>query len=236
MKFTILFLFTLPLIGLAFEAKLIKKLDHFDVRVSGIELPIDLLAKDLKSGFSTIMIARLGLWKNDKEESNRRLNIKVYFDLWEEVYTIQWEQGTEKITLKVSTQTEALKVLSSYTFKSSISAEELNRKNITFAIIFGLEIDPITKDKRKKIRKWLADNNVNSPATPAGSITNVNLKSNARLASTAPSLDTLNSGSLSRGLFGKILDSELGDDIDSAKWSFLSPKTSLSSKDVINEK
>jgi hypothetical protein len=152
----------------------------------------------------------------------------VHYDLWDELYYIQWEQGHEKVTQKVSSQRDVFKYLSSYTFSSILPLEIFNKKENVFSISFGLVIDPITKAKRKKIKEWLANNKVNTPSSQVASLPEQAIQANLKEIST--------SGSIVRGLFGKILESELGEEIDAASWSWLSPKITIISKDIINEK
>jgi hypothetical protein len=105
-----------------------------------------------------------------------------------------------------------------------IPLDEL-RTNPEVSLTFGMVIDPVTKEKKKKIRKWLAQNQVNLPSAQPSATD-----------SKTPATQPPTSGSVSRGLFGQILESELGDEIESGKWAYISPKQPISIKDVTNEK
>lgn len=215
----LIFLLCIPLVASAIEVKLKKNGKDIDVIISNIELPSEKLKKDLKSGLSVSFQATLSVSRKKHLLRKSILNFKAYYDLWDEVFYLQ-TLGDDKHIQKFSKESEVLMTLQTYSFSRSISEEEL-KKGEAF-VRFALALDPISKEKKLKIRKWLAQNQIGSPS---------NLNAASDLSTPIQSAHAIKS----RGLFGKILDSEIENEVESGEWIYLSPELKIS-KDNINEK
>lgn len=226
------FLFFMPFLAAAMEMRLVQNGSNVDVRIFELDLPMEQLEKDIKSGLSTILVATLITWKKNKLNSKVVMNLKIRYDLWDEAFYLQKTMGKDKSTQKMIKKSEVLNFVKSYTFPAVLSLEELRGNNeISFA--FGLVMDPISKEKRQKVKKWLAQNQVSIPSSQPQTVGN---SSSQATESSPPSVEPTTKGAFNRGLFGQLLDSELGSGVDSGKWTYLSQKKSMSIKDLTNEK
>ncbi len=223
MKFVILTLLIISNPVFAVSVQILKNGSTGDLKISGIELPSSQFESDFKSGLSTMMLASVSILSTGKVVAQDTLKLKVYYDLWDELFYLQQLNGNSKYSSKAKTTNELFKMLESYTFPSLIKMEDLKGEQ-TISINFVFTVDPITKEKKEKIKKWLAQNQVN---TPRGESTASNSKTKpiATVASTA-----------GRGIFNQILDSELSAEIESARWIFRFSNKTLSTKDIFNAK
>lgn len=231
----LLILILIPTASFAFDVKTTKSGESLDVQISNLPLPIDELKKDLKSGISTVLVANLNLWQNDKLISKTSSTFKIYYDLWDELYYRQKFEGDQKISSEKFKANEIIESLQKVHFPAAVSLEKL--KGDAVSVSFAIVIDPISKEKRSKIKKWLAQNNVSTPGAVSyntESKTNINPAGtpSTRNGASAPT----NTGSVKRGLFSQILDSKLEEEMDAGKWSYVSPKIILPKKDYQYEK
>lgn len=224
MKTLVVFLFLIPSWSFATDFKLVRSGSHVDVQVLDVPMPMDELGKDLNSGLSTIIVGTINVWKGEALLSKTSLTWKIYFDLWDEVFHLQRLEGDKKISQSTFKKSEFAASLSHYTFPSVFSLEQI-KQNSNLSLTFNFVIDPISKEKRKRIKKWLAQNQVSIPSSQP-------ITSSIK----TPSAEPATRGSVNRGLFGQMLDSELDEDINSAKWTYSSPKMDLSKKALSNEK
>jgi len=224
MKKLAVLLFLAPLTGLATGIKLNRNGPDVDVQIFDVPLPMNELRRDLSSGLSTILVGTLTTWRGEDVHSRTSFTLKVHYDLWDEVFHLQRSVGEKKSPPSTFKKSEIASHLSRYTFPSALSLDDIKR-NPGLSVTFSLVVDPISKDKRKKIRKWLAQNQVSVPSSQP-----------TALSSKTPSTEATTRGSVHRGLFGQMLDSELDDSMDSGKWNYLSPKLGLPVKDLGNEK
>jgi len=224
MKTLVVFLFLIPSWGFATDFKLVRSGSHVDVEVLDVPIPVDELGKDLNSGLSTIIAGTINVWRGETLLSKTSLTWKIYYDLWDEVFHLQKLEGDKEIAQSTFKKSELAASLSHYTFSSVLSLEQV-KQNSGLSLTFNFVIDPISKEKRKRIKKWLAQNQVSILSSQPKTSSNKTL-------SPEPTMR----GSVNRGLFGQMLNSELGEDIDSGKWVYSSPRMDLSKKGLSNEK
>lgn len=225
MKYTLIILILcISPLGRTVDIQLLRNGSHYDLQVSNVPFPQEKFKKDLNSGLSTTLITSLSLFRENALQTKKQLMFKIYYDLWDEVYYFKSLDGDKVLSTTKLNKTLLNNFLSQYTFPTTITEEESKRIS-SYTAMFELVVDPINKEKRDKIKKWLAQNQV--PATTSSNIST----SNDKLK-----VDTTTSGTIKRNLFNQILDSELNSELDSGAWNFVTPKVPLSLKESKNEK
>lgn len=194
---------------------------YVDVVVSDIELPMDQLNKDLGSGLTTVIVAHLTVIKKQTVHTKNQQEVRIRFDLWDEVYNVDQAppitaSAPATANRKFKLKEEVLKIIGTYRFNQILRTSDFgNGEDIR--VTFSMIVDPISKDKKQKIKRWLAQNRVGASSS-----------STATGDSTPAAADPLGSGTKNRSLFGQILDSEFSSDITTGQWVFTSPVTALS--------
>lgn len=121
------------------------------------ELAVDIekpsLSKKFNSGLTTRIIRVL---KSQDQKYEIIEEISVLYDLWDETYTITNRGKTEKVK-KIDDVYKKIKEI-------EIDPDE---KNKTLKVIYV--VNPVKKEKSKKIKEWIAERNV---ATGEGGIFN----------------------------------------------------------------
>jgi len=211
-------------LGMAVDIQLQRNGSHYDLQVSNVPFPLEKFKSDLNSGLSTTLITSLTLFKDNALQTNTHLKFKIYYDLWDEVYYFKSLDGDKVISTIKFGKGSLNNNLSQYTFSTTFTDDEAKRLS-SYTAIFELVVDPINKEKRDKIKKWLAQNQVPATTSREFSTSNDKLK-----------LDTTTSGTIKRNLFNQILDSELNSELDTGAWNFVTPKMPLLLKVSKNEK
>lgn len=224
MKHILVIICFIPLTTFALEIKSQMNGGDVDITVMNVPVPEQQLDKELGSGLSTVLVATLSVWKNEKLLSRMSVDYKAFYDLWAETYRLQKGHEAQKKTEQYTKKSEVINQLKNHSFKSVFQSSKLEADD-KVTVIFALVIDPITKEKRLKIRKWLAQNQVGALAGEPS--TSGESKATNSGTSTVP---------INNGLFSQILDEELGDQTDSGKWVFVSPKKIITIKDLKHEK
>lgn len=219
MKSVLLLLLLIPAVALGFELKLKKNGTYIDAAIFNVELPTEKLNRDIKSGLPTVFVATLTIWNKKKLVNKIIQKFDVYYDLWDEVFYLRTEDADSKAK-KFMSSSEIVSALQHNYFLKIIKATDLVADHMS--VRFALVMDPISKEKKIKIKKWMALNQVSLPSpTPSGGTEGL-------IEAPAPSTKD-------RSFFNKILDSELNDEIESGEWSYLSPEQKIS-KDMVHEK
>jgi hypothetical protein len=151
----------LPLAALPFTVNLHSKNGRLEARVVDVDLPIEKLDRELSSGLSTTYVARLPLWQNGRSLGHPTQTIKITYDLWDEVYRLQRTENGVTKTSQYLEKADVISILKNYTFQDLVASESV--KSFPLTLKFSLVIEPISKEKKVKIRKWLAQNQVHVP-------------------------------------------------------------------------
>lgn len=232
-----------PLLALSFTVKLYRKNDRLEARIVEVALPIDKIERELGSGLSTTYVARLSLWQKGRFLGQPTQTIKITYDLWDEVYRLQRTENGINKTSQVSKRAEVLSILKNYTFQDLVFVEAI--KSFPLTVKFSLVMEPISKEKKAKIRKWLAQNQVNVPRS-GGTVQEGHTGLGGAGTGSSPgagSIDAANSAGTAAfplgggAIFSKILDDEIRTDETLGEWTFSSPKQEITWKDIVsNEK
>ncbi|MBL7557704.1 MAG: hypothetical protein JNM24_17880 [Bdellovibrionaceae bacterium] len=212
--------------SLAIEAKPVKEGNQISFVVNDLIFPEN-FEKTLKSGLSNVYILKLSLWKDGQSVFVKDYEVKIVFDLWDEMYFVTTSNGSNSSIEKYSVNVNILEKLKTFKFTSGLKASDFKKTN-NYEIKVSIIVDPITKEKQKKIKAWLAENQVNIPGTSGRAPTSKQGISNDRGAST---LDTVKTS-----VFNKVLNSELDSEIVEGAWVFNSEKLMISNKEFENEK
>ncbi|MBN8537131.1 MAG: hypothetical protein J0M15_08755 [Deltaproteobacteria bacterium] len=210
----------------AVEVKSIKEGSQISFLVSDISFPEN-FEKSLKSGLSNIYILKQSVWKNGQLVFASDIAVKVIFDLWDELYFVTKEVGSNNSVDKYSHTSNILEKLKSYKFSSTLKASDF-KKSDNYEVKVTVILDPITKEKQKKIKTWLAENQVNLPGISNRAPTSKQTPSNDQGASAFDTVKT--------SVFNKVLNSELDSEIVEGAWIFESDRIKVSGKDFENEK
>lgn len=211
----------LPLILLAFPSfgliVTVQKSDSVvNLNLDDIELP-PTFDKSIKSGFSNVFILQLNIFKNGKAYGQKEVSTKVIFDLWEEVYFIR-RSGASESSEQVPQKENVLEKLKKYKFLAILPISEVAGDDVV-EVKLRVIVDPISKEKQKKIKSWLAENQVNIPG-------NRGVSSDSRGGrSASPSFETVK-----RSVFNQVLDSELDNETTNGEWVFESEKMKIKLK------
>lgn len=148
--------------------------------------------KEFKSGLATPMLIQLLLKAGETVVSRRNAILRVTYDLWDEVYVIDFDSPQTKSRKLVKELTQVYSYMNEIPLPliplSELSAQE---KYIVELWILG---SPIDKAKFEMMRKWVAQHAVSTPSESGESVQG------------GSSGNRLNS--LFRGLLNKNLDSE----------------------------
>ncbi|MGZ6478486.1 MAG: hypothetical protein ACXWQE_04235 [Bdellovibrionales bacterium] len=195
----------------AMEIKASQKNGKLIIKASAIPLPDEIFRKQIKTGLTTTVLTQLIVSVNKESRIQFPRTFLVYFDLWDEVYQLRTAEG-EKVEKKSLKDADLLlQQIQNQVFE--IDAAALPSQ--FFDVSIRLTLNPISKEKKQKIRKWLAENNVGLPA-------GANLNSSGMAVSTsadASKAPSPISGARFGGVMSKVLNSEL-DEETSGAWIF----------------
>lgn len=226
MKYLAIFFISISLPSTGAVIHPFKKDKMVHVKYSDIEFPEN-FEKSLKSGFSNVILVQLYIWKNGKLFQNKNVSNRVVFDLWDEVYFLT-RVGDSNVEEKLNIKTGILEKLRSYTLTNIFSINDIGSED-TLEMNLRIVTDPISKEKRKKIRSWLAENQVNLPS--AGGASAIKTHENKPSRAQASAFETIKTS-----VFTQVLDAELNADIVDGAWVFESEKLKFNAKDIKDEK
>ncbi len=211
---------------IAIEVKSIKEGRQISFLVSDLSFPEN-FEKSLKSGLSNVYILKQSVWKNGQMVFASDIAVKVIFDLWDELYFVTKEVGSNNSLDKYSPTSNIVEKLKSYKFSSTLKTSDF-KKTDNYEVKVTVILDPITKEKQKKIKTWLAENQVNLTSLSHREPISKQTLPNDQAASTFNTVKT--------SVFNKVLNSELDSEIVEGAWIFESDRIKVSGKDLENEK
>lgn len=211
---------------IAIEVKSIKEGRQISFLVSDLSFPEN-FEKSLKSGLSNVYILKQSVWKNGQMVFASDIAVKVIFDLWDELYFVTKEVGSNNSVDKYSPTSNIVEKLKSYKFTSTLKTSDF-KKTDNYEVKVTVILDPITKEKQKKIKTWLAENQVNLTSLSHREPISKQTLSNDQAASTFNTVKT--------SVFNKVLNSELDSEIVEGAWIFESDRIKVTGKDLENEK
>lgn len=215
MKSLLMFiLFWAPFLN-AKEISLKKVGEQVIVTVSEIPLPKPYLDKAMGSGLTTHIFARIIVYEKDQELFQVNHAYKAFFDLWDEIYFIKDKSGAVEETLKFKDKDKVIDSFKSLSFTAQ--SNQLPAAIETLKISFQIAIDPLSKDKIEKIRKWLALNTVNSPSSAPTLVASSG--GSSQPTASIPN-NGVSSGGVFRGLMESIFESELKEGSSAGGWSY----------------
>lgn len=195
----------------------------FSCAIKDIPLNMESFDKNLKSGISNQFLMTLTLFSKQKEVMSEQFIIKVVYDLWDEVFNIRITSNESSEEIKIKSLNAVKEFLSAHTFH--FKSEKVNGLS-SLSARYELVLDPLTKEKQKKIKTWIAENRVNMPSTSPtekGSISlNSNLNSDAR--------------SQNSNLVNSMLNNELSKETTEGSWKFTYDFLDVNMVENLNEK
>ena len=194
MRFLFFFILCFSSASLALVVVAQKTAGKISFKIENINLP-PTFDKSIKSGFSNIIVLQLNIYKSGKEYAQKEVTTKIVFDLWEEIYLVK-HSGFSESSEKVSIKEDVMSKLSNYTFLNVLPSSEFNDSD-TLEVSVRVVVDPISKEKQKKIKTWLAENQVNIPSSK------VSGSDSRKSASTVATFETVK-----RSVFNQVLESE----------------------------
>jgi hypothetical protein len=227
MMFALIFWF-----GISAHAVEMKSETHgtrVEVSFSGLPLPEEELRKQMKSGLTTTFAAQL-IVKGASSTFKTLRTFWIVYDLWEERYQVKVLEA-ETVQKFTSSDAEAvIGQLKSPSFQIPLLKEDAQAQLI-------LTMNPVSREKMEKIRRWLAQNNVNLPSAnavsskstvnPETSIKNGVAEKPPTASAEAPNVNVSPiAGARFSGVLAQVLDSELADS-SSGAWKFISPAYKL---------
>lgn len=208
-------------LGITILTKSDKK--SFSCAIKDIPLNIESFDKNLKSGISNQFLMTLTLFSKQKEVMSEQFLIKVVYDLWDEVFNIRITSNESSKEIKIKSLNEVKDFLSAHTFDfksekiigvSSISAR------------YEIVLDPLTKEKQKKIKTWIAENRVNMPTSSVSEKGSISISSNLNSDARTQNSQLVNS----------MLNNELSKETTEGSWKFTYDFLDVNMVESLNEK
>lgn len=137
--------------------EVINQQSEIKVSTSGFAFERKAFKKEIDSGLTTKIDVVLEVIDNKRRMIISKLVYEIKFDLWDEVF--YFRENNEKIR-KVKDHQQFLKTLSKISF--NISKNDFKKMKILEPFNFAISyiVNPIEKEKTKKIKKWIAERNV----------------------------------------------------------------------------
>jgi len=110
----------------------------------------------LKSGFATTIVARIYVYKKDKElpVSVVMARFRAVYDLWDEVYVVRIDGPQGRDTRRYKSRAEALKALTSLD-ECPIAPLADIPKGPHHYMAMVVELNPVSKELLAEMRRWL---------------------------------------------------------------------------------
>jgi hypothetical protein len=127
------------------------------VRLLAVDYP-ETLAKDLKSGLTNRIFARVTLMDSDKVLDQRAVEIALRYDLWDERFSMvstMNESVVDQRNLANLAEVEAL--LGALPLPGLFDTRRL-QEGRDYLLRVELLLNPIDREKMRAIRKWVAQN------------------------------------------------------------------------------
>ena len=221
MKFIFLMSVFVSINVLAVEYKIFKKNSTFEVLISEVPLPEEMLLKSLPSGISNKLLAKLTLLEEKKELFVENINIKIIYDLWDEIFNFQIIKDHNLVkSERFKEKNQVLNQLKKISFEDFQIKEE---KLSTLKLKFELILEPISNEKKSKIKKWISENKVNFPEAASKYEISKNSQS-------------IKFNSDSSAIFNSMLDRELSSKSEEGEWNFVAEFENLKIGNKENEK
>jgi|GEM_PF-4109615 len=124
------------------------------------------ISQKLESGLKTEMLILAFAKGKKKEYLLSKVLIKMKYNLWDENYAFQKDSNKPKILSSKEKVISALK-----NFEMTVLGSNYSKiTEDSYRIILKVLVNPIQKEKSKKIKKWLAEKNVSKPNGSGGQI------------------------------------------------------------------
>lgn len=112
--------------------------------------------RDLSSGFPTTVVLRTYVYRKKQELpiSLQVVNLRVVYDLWDEVYLVRIDSPEGRENLRLESRVEVLRVLTQLRqFPVSTLKKILIGPHYFLAIV--AELNPVEKERLAEMRRWL---------------------------------------------------------------------------------
>lgn len=195
---------------------------NYVVVAENLPLPEDTFKKQIKSGLTTTMVARLIVKAVGKPAEVEVQSFLIYFDLWDECYIIKHIH--EQSIAKSEEKNPDVVVRTVRNLRFNLKPQV---KDQSIEVSLRLTLNPISAEKVRKIRKWLAENNVNLPSA-GSSVAAPELGSSKGVTASQAAISPL-SGARFSGVLAQVLNSELADST-TGSWVYNSPLVTLTLK------
>jgi len=127
------------------------------VRIDALAFPAT-LSRELASGLTNRLYVRVSVLDGQAVVQMRTVEITIRYDLWEEKFTVtRTMEHASSETQQVANITEVNSILASLRIPRLFSARSLPG-NRDLKIRAELLLNPISREKMRMIRKWVAEN------------------------------------------------------------------------------
>lgn len=150
--------------AVAAEITAFRREQRIGAHVRNLDLPAS-LRKDLVSGLTNRLLIRVTLRHGSQPVQDTTVEVAVRYDLWEEIFhlTIATPQGTtassERSLAAILARLANLQLPGLFD-PSSVAP------NATHVLQADVLLNPIDRERMKKIRQWIAENTTAAPGDP----------------------------------------------------------------------
>ena len=126
------------------------------VQVKDISYPKQVLVKQLNSGLTNNISALLSLQQDNKTVFATKINYKITYDLWDEVYQLVITNSFGEPVSKVIDNKEQLLIMLNQLDFSSHEAFMQLRPQKRYQLKVQILVNPVASERINKIRAWIA--------------------------------------------------------------------------------
>ena len=110
----------------------------------------------LKSGFATTIVARIYVFRKDKElpVSMAMASLRAVYDLWDEVYVVRIDGPQGRVTSRYKSQADALRALTSFEECPIAPLADIPQGPLHYMAMV-VELNPVSKELLAEMRRWL---------------------------------------------------------------------------------
>lgn len=176
------------------------------ISIVDMPLPNKLLDKELTSGLPNNVSLIIKIYRKDKLLAQTRVNSKVIYDLWDEVFIVETLAPPSISVTRFTNKTRLLTSLKEINLSQVLHNKGISVPASELSISLQVIYNPVDKERIKKVQQWIRDNN------GYGQLQNERLKKD--------NLPPNHSGNGLRfkKLFDKIIDDYIPEEGFSAQW------------------
>ena len=122
-------------------------------------LPEQLLNKELTSGLPNNISVIVKLYHKQKLVAQSRVNSKVIYDLWDEVFIVETFNPPSLTVNRYSNKAHLMANLREFNLTNVINNNELKIPAKELTTTVQVIYNPVDKERIKRVQQWIRDNN-----------------------------------------------------------------------------